>query len=195
LYFDDNHPGHFPHRMVNFYFLEFSQVNPRIQVEHTVTEEVTGVDLVQAQMKIAAGATLQEVGLVQEQIQPRGVAIQCRVTTEDPEREFSPDTGTITLYRHSAGKGVRVDGIGYSGLTITPFFDSMIVKYTVLGSTFQETVARMKRVLQECRIRGVKTNIGFLLNVLSHPVFESGIVTTSFIDDVSLDRFDCLVPP
>lgn len=153
------------------------------QVEHTVTEEVTGVDLVQAQIKIAAGATLDEIGLVQGEIQPRGVAIQCRVTTEDPERDFAPDTGTITLVRHSAGKGVRMDGIGYSGLTITPYFDSMIVKYTVLGSNFQEAVRRMQRVLQECRIRGVKTNIGFLLNVLSHPQFASGIVTTSFIDD------------
>lgn len=161
----------------------FIEVNPRIQVEHTVTEEVTGVDLVQAQIKIAAGATLQEVGLIQDQIQPRGVAIQCRVTTEDPERDFAPDTGRLTLYRHSSGKGVRMDGIGYSGLTITPYFDSMIVKYTALGSSFEETVARMKRVLQECRIRGVKTNIGFLLNVLTHPQFQTGIVTTSFIDE------------
>ena len=112
-----------------------------------------------------------------------GVAIQCRVTTENPERDFAPDTGTLTLYRHSAGCGVRMDGIGYSGLTITPYFDSMIVKYTARGSGFKETVARMKRVLQECRIRGVKTNIGFLLNVLSHPEFATGIVTTSFIDE------------
>lgn len=161
----------------------FIELNPRVQVEHTVTEEVTGIDLVQAQIKIAAGATLEEVGLIQNQIQPRGVAIQCRVTTEDPERDFSPDTGTISLYRHSAGKGVRMDGIGYSGMTITPYFDSMIVKYTCSGATFSETVARMKRTLQECRIRGVKTNIGFLLNVLSHPEFESGVVTTSFIDE------------
>lgn len=161
----------------------FIEVNPRIQVEHTVTEEVTGIDLVQAQIRIAAGASLDDIGLVQENIQPRGVAIQCRVTTEDPERDFAPDTGTITLYRNSAGKGVRMDGIGYSGLTVTPYFDSMIVKYTALGSTFGETVARMKRVLQECRIRGVKTNIGFLLNVLSHPEFAQGMVTTGFIDE------------
>lgn len=160
----------------------FIEVNPRIQVEHTVTEEVTGIDIVQAQIKIAAGNTLAQVGLVQEQIQPRGVAIQCRVTTEDPERDFRPDTGTLTLYRHSAGKGVRMDGIGYSGLKITPFFDSMIVKYTTYGATFGESTARMKRVLQECRIRGVKTNIGFLMNVLSHPEFVAGNITTSFID-------------
>jgi pyruvate carboxylase len=161
----------------------FIEVNPRIQVEHTVTEEVTGIDLVSSQLKIAAGATLEEIGLIQENISPRGVAIQCRVTTENPERDFAPDTGTVTLYRHSAGAGVRMDGIGYTGLKITPFFDSMIVKYTTRGSNFQETVARMKRTLQECRIRGVKTNIPFLLNVLSHPVFETGIVTTSFIDE------------
>jgi pyruvate carboxylase len=161
----------------------FIEVNPRIQVEHTVTEEVTGIDLVQAQIKIAAGATLEEIGLVQDDIQTRGVAIQCRVTTEDPEREFLPDTGTITLVRHSAGKGVRMDGVGYSGLKVTPYFDSMIVKYTVLGSNFREAVRRMQRVLQECRIRGVKTNIGFLLNVMSHPQFESGVVTTGFIDE------------
>jgi pyruvate carboxylase len=126
----------------------------------------------------------------------RGVAIQCRVTTEDAERDFAPDTGTISLYRHSAGAGVRMDGVGYSGLRITPYFDSMIVKYTTRGSTFQETVARMKRVLQEMRIRGVKTNASFLLNVLSHPDFASGIVTTTFIDEnpelkkVSQSRWD-----
>jgi len=161
----------------------FIEVNPRIQVEHTVTEEVTGVDIVAAQIKIAAGASLEEVGLIQENITPRGVAIQCRVTTENSERDFAPDTGTISVYRHSAGNGIRMDGIGYTGLTITPFFDSMIVKYTARGSSFKETCARMVRVLQECRIRGVKTNISFLLNVLTHPEFATGIVTTSFIDD------------
>jgi pyruvate carboxylase len=103
-----------------------------------------------------------------------GVAIQCRVTTENPERDFAPDSGTLSSYRHSAGNGVRMDGIGYSGYTVTPYFDSMIVKYTTRGSTFRETVNRMKRVLQECRIRGVKTNISFLLNVLAHPEFEKG---------------------
>ena len=125
----------------------------------------------------------EEIGLKQENIQPRGVAIQCRVTTENPERDFAPDTGMISLYRHSAGAGIRVDGVGYSGLAITPYFDSMIVKYTARGSSFAETVARMKRVLIECRIRGVKTNIPFLLNVLTHPEFETGIVTTAFIDE------------
>ena len=188
-----------------------------MQVEHTVTEEVTGIDIVQTQIRIAGGATFEEIGLVQENIKPRtlqhkmppvsqnvsiletdhislslslsftispgGVAIQCRVTTENPERDFAPDTGTISLYRHSAGAGIRMDGVGYTGLSITPYFDSMIVKYTTRGSSFAETVARMKRVLIECRIRGVKTNIPFLLNVLTHPEFESGIVTTAFIDE------------
>eukprot|EP00986_Skeletonema_menzelii_P012247 scaffold6677_cov155-Skeletonema_menzelii.AAC.16 len=161
----------------------FIEVNPRIQVEHTVTEEVTGIDVVQTQIRIAGGATFEEIGLKQEDIKPRGVAIQCRVTTENPERDFAPDTGTISLYRHSAGAGIRMDGVGYSGLAITPFFDSMIVKYTARGSSFAETVARMKRVLIECRIRGVKTNIPFLLNVLTHPEFETGVVTTAFIDE------------
>ena len=153
------------------------------QVEHTVTEEVTGIDVVQTQIRIAGGATFDEIGLKQENIKPRGVAIQCRVTTENPERDFAPDTGTISLYRHSAGAGIRMDGVGYSGLAITPYFDSMIVKYTARGSSFAETVARMKRVLIECRIRGVKTNIPFLLNVLTHPEFETGVVTTAFIDE------------
>lgn len=127
---------------------------------------------------------------------PRGVAIQCRVTTENPERDFAPDTGRLTLYRHSAGCGVRMDGVGYSGYVVTPYFDSMIVKYTVRGSSFKEAVARMKRVLQECRIRGVKTNIGFLMNVLAHPEFNEGSVTTSFIDEnpqlkmISQSRWD-----
>jgi len=161
----------------------FIEVNPRIQVEHTVTEEVTGIDVVQTQIRIAGGATFPEIGLVQENIKPRGVAIQCRVTTENPERDFAPDTGVISLYRHSAGAGIRMDGVGYTGLAITPYFDSMIVKYTARGSTFAETVARMKRVLIECRIRGVKTNIPFLLNVMTHPEFETGIVTTAFIDE------------
>jgi len=161
----------------------FIEVNPRIQVEHTVTEEVTGIDLVQAQMKIAAGASLEDVGLIQENISARGVAIQCRVTTENPERDFSPDTGTISLYRNSAGCGVRMDGVGYSGLKITPYFDSMIVKYTVRGSSFKEATARMSRVLQECRIRGVKTNIPFLLNCLQHDDFKNGELTTAFIDE------------
>jgi len=167
-------------RQGRHYFIE---VNPRIQVEHTVTEEVTGIDLVQAQIRIAGGASLEEVGLVQDKIHARGVALQCRVTTENPERNFAPDTGTLSVYRHSAGFGMRMDGIGYSGMTISPYYDSLLVKYTARGSNFEEVVRRMRRALQEARIRGVKTNIPFLLNVLTHPQFEAGVVTTSFIDE------------
>jgi len=161
----------------------FIEVNPRIQVEHTVTEEVTGIDLVQAQLRIASGASLEDVGLIQDRITARGVAIQCRVTTENPERDFAPDTGTLSVYRHSAGFGMRMDGIGYSGMTITPYYDSLLVKYTARGATFDETLLRMRRALQEARIRGVKTNIPFLLNCLTHPQFERGEVTTAFIDE------------
>jgi len=163
-----------------YYFIE---VNPRIQVEHTVTEEVTGIDLVQAQMRIASGASLEDVGLVQDRISARGIAVQCRVTTENPERNFAPDTGTLSVYRHSAGYGMRQDGIGYSGMTVTPYYDSLLVKYTARGATWEEVNRRMRRALQEARIRGVQTNIPFLLNVLTHPTFEKGIVTTGFIDD------------
>eukprot|EP00308_Calcidiscus_leptoporus_P024260 CAMPEP_0119373062 /NCGR_PEP_ID=MMETSP1334-20130426/23605_1 /TAXON_ID=127549 /ORGANISM="Calcidiscus leptoporus, Strain RCC1130" /LENGTH=1251 /DNA_ID=CAMNT_0007390719 /DNA_START=133 /DNA_END=3888 /DNA_ORIENTATION=+ len=161
----------------------FIEVNPRIQVEHTVTEEVTGIDVVQAQMRIAGGASLEDVGLVQQNIHARGIALQCRVTTENPERNFQPDTGVLSVYRHSAGFGMRHDGIGYSGMTVTPFYDSLLVKYTARGSNWEEVVRRMRRALQEARIRGVQTNIPFLLNVLTHPEFEGGVVTTGFIDE------------
>jgi pyruvate carboxylase len=163
-----------------YYFIE---VNPRIQVEHTVTEQVTGIDIVQAQMRIAGGATFEEIGLLQENIHATGIAMQCRITTENAERNFAPDTGTLSVYRHSAGFGMRMDGIGYSGMVVQPYYDSLLVKYTASGGNWEEVVRRMKRALQEARIRGVKTNIPFLLNVLSHPVFEAGIVTTSFIDE------------
>merc|ERR1719393_546093 len=163
-----------------YYFIE---VNPRIQVEHTVTEEVTSIDVVQTQLRIAAGASLEDIGLKQDEIYARGVAIQCRITTENAERNFAPDTGTISVYRHSSGFGMRQDGIGYSGLTITPYYDSLLVKYTARGASFEETLLRMRRALQEARIRGVQTNIPFLLNVLTHPTFEAGVVTTSFIDE------------
>ncbi|KAH8060665.1 pyruvate carboxylase [Aureococcus anophagefferens] len=161
----------------------FIEVNPRIQVEHTVTEEVTGIDIVQTQFKIAAGAKLGELGLVQEDIKARGVAIQCRITTENPERDFAPDTGTLSVYRHAQGFGMRIDGIGYSGMQVTPFFDSLLVKYTTRASTWGVAVRRMRRALLEMRIRGVKTNVPFLLNVLEHPDFIEGTVDTSFIGD------------
>ena len=161
----------------------FIEVNPRIQVEHTVTEEVTGIDLVQTQFKIAGGASLADLGLAQDKIHARGVAIQCRITTENPERDFAPDTGTLSVYRHAQGYGMRVDGIGYTGLAVTPFFDSLLVKYTTRGSSWPVAVRRMRRALLEMRIRGVKTNVPFLLNVLMHPDFLAGNVTTSFIGD------------
>merc|ERR1719182_467535 len=163
-----------------YYFIE---VNPRIQVEHTVTEEVTGIDIVQAQMRIAGGASLEQIGLTQDKIHATGIAMQCRITTENAERNFAPDTGTLSVYRHSAGFGMRMDGIGYSGMTVQPYYDSLLVKYTASGANWEEVVRRMKRALQESRIRGVKTNIPFLLNALSHPIFEAGAVTTSFIDE------------
>ncbi|KAJ1459420.1 hypothetical protein M885DRAFT_511373 [Pelagophyceae sp. CCMP2097] len=160
----------------------FIEVNPRIQVEHTVTEEVTSIDLVQTQFKIAGGATLNELGLTQDKIRTRGVAVQCRITTENPERDFAPDTGVLAVYRHAQGFGIRIDGIGYSGMTVTPFFDSLLVKYTARASTWQGAVSRMRRALLEMRVRGVKTNIPFLLNVLEHPDFIAGKITTSFIE-------------
>jgi len=143
----------------------------------------TGIDLVQTQFRIAAGASLKELGLIQENIKPRGVAIQCRITTENPERDFAPDAGTLAVYRHAQGVGMRVDGVGYTGMRITPYFDSLLVKYTARAETWPMAVRRMRRALLEMRIRGVKTNVPFLLNVLEHPDFIRGDVTTSFIGD------------
>jgi pyruvate carboxylase len=161
----------------------FIEVNPRIQVEHTVTEEVTGIDLVQTQFLIAAGASLAELGLVQENIHARGVALQCRITTENPERGFAPDTGTLAVYRHAQGAGMRIDGIGYSGMKVTPFYDSLLVKYTARAPSWEMVVRKMRRALLEMHVRGVKTNILFLINVLNHPDFIEGAITTSFIDE------------
>jgi len=161
----------------------FIEVNPRIQVEHTVTEEVTSIDLVQTQFLIASGKSLKELNLVQENIHARGVALQCRITTEDPERGFAPDTGVLSVYRHAQGNGIRIDGVGYSGKTVTPYYDSLLVKYTARAASWELVVRRMRRALLEMHVRGVKTNILFLLNVLSHPDFIKGTVTTSFIDE------------
>ena len=174
-----------------FFFIE---VNPRIQVEHTVTEMVTGIDLVRSQILIASGHTLHEapVGIPpQERIEIRGVAMQCRITTEDPERLFIPDYGRITTYRSAGGFAVRLDGgNGFGGSVITPYFDSLLVKVTTWGSNLEEAVQRSDRALREFRIRGVKTNIAFLLNLIGHPTFKSGEVTTTFIDDTpELFRF------
>ena len=161
----------------------FIEMNPRIQVEHTVTEEVTDVDLVQSQLRIAAGETLADLGLSQESIQLRGAALQCRITTEDPANGFRPDTGRITTYRSPGGAGIRLDGGSALGAEVGAHFDSMLVKLTCRGRTFDIAVARARRAVAEFRIRGVATNIPFLQALLDDPDFRAGRVTTSFIDE------------
>jgi pyruvate carboxylase len=164
-----------------YYFIE---INPRIQVEHTITEEITGIDIVAAQIQIAAGATLAQLGLTQDRISTRGFAIQCRITTEDPSKGFQPDTGRIEVYRSSGGNGVRLDGgNGFAGALITPHYDSMLVKCTCQGSTYEIARRKVLRALVEFRIRGVKTNIPFLASLLTHPTFIDGNCWTTFIDD------------
>jgi pyruvate carboxylase len=167
-----------------WYFIE---VNPRIQVEHTVTEMVTGIDLVQAQIRIAQGCKLHEVPLSlpkQEGVPLYGAALQCRVTTEDPEKNFAPDYGKISTYRSPAGFGIRLDGgTAYAGALLAAYYDSLLVKVTAWGLNLPEACQRMDRALREFRIRGVKTNIPFLENVVNHPRFRAGEVTTAFLDD------------
>ena len=166
----------------NHYFIE---VNPRIQVEHTVSEMVTGIDIVQSQILIAEGYSLdsKEIGIKgQESVEPRGYAIQCRVTTEDPLNNFSPDTGTIDIYRTGSGFGIRLDGgTGFTGATISPYYDSLLVKVTAWSRTFEDAVRKANRALREIKIRGVKTNVPFLINVLNHEDFLSGKCDTGFI--------------
>ena len=163
----------------------FIEVNPRIQVEHTVTEMITGIDLVKTQIHVAEGYSLHDevTGLPrQEDVRKNGFAIQCRITTEDPENEFMPDYGTILAYRSAEGFGIRLDeGSVYNGVRISPFFDSLLVKVTAHSSNIQDTVRKMKRALLEFRIRGVKTNIRFLLNIINHPVFVAGHATVNFL--------------
>ena len=162
----------------------FIEMNPRIQVEHTVTEEVTDVDLVQSQMRIAYGQTLAELGLRQENIHLRGAALQCRITTEDPASGFRPDTGKITTYRSPGGAGIRLDGGTIApGAQISPHFDSMLAKMTCRGRDFASAVSRARRGLAEFRIRGVSTNIPFLQAVLDDPEFVAGDLSTAFIDE------------
>jgi pyruvate carboxylase len=162
----------------------FIEMNPRIQVEHTVTEEVTDVDLVQAQLRIAAGQTLDDLGLHQDAIRLRGAALQCRITTEDPTNGFRPDTGMVNTYRSPGGAGVRLDGgTVYAGAAVSPHFDSMLVKLTCRGRDFRSAVERSRRALAEFRIRGVSTNIPFLQALLAEPDFVAGGVPTSFIDE------------
>jgi pyruvate carboxylase len=162
----------------------FIEMNPRIQVEHTVTEEVTDVDLVQAQIRIAAGESLADLGLTQDRIQLHGAALQCRITTEDPANGFRPDTGIINTYRSPGGAGIRLDGgTAHAGASISPHFDSMLVKLIARGADFPTAVRRARRALAEFRIRGVSTNIPFLQAVLAEPDFLAGGVPTSFIDE------------
>ncbi|MES3021551.1 MAG: pyruvate carboxylase [Pseudomonadota bacterium] len=170
-----------------FYFIE---VNPRIQVEHTVTEQVTGIDIVKAQIRIGEGASIGSAASdlagvpAQRDIRLNGHALQCRITTEDPEKNFTPDYGRLTAYRSAAGFGVRLDaGTAYSGAVITPYYDSLLVKVTTWASSAHEAIARMDRALREFRIRGVSTNLQFLENVINHPQFRSGECITRFIDD------------
>ena len=162
----------------------FIEMNPRIQVEHTVTEEITDVDLVQSQLRIAAGESLADLGLSQESIVPHGFALQCRITTEDPTQGFRPDTGRITTYRSPGGAGIRLDGgTVTTGSEISPHFDSMLVKMVARGRDFGAAVARARRALAEFRIRGVATNIYFLQAVLADETFASGDLSTHFIDE------------
>ena len=162
----------------------FIEMNPRIQVEHTVTEEITDVDLVQSQMRIAAGESLADLGLDQADLKIRGAALQCRITTEDPTNGFRPDVGMITTYRSASGAGIRLDGgtVG-TGVEISPYFDSLLVKLTARGRTFELATARARRALAEFRVRGVTTNVPFLQAVLADPDFVAGNLSTGFIDE------------
>ncbi|ULL10154.1 pyruvate carboxylase [Mycobacterium liflandii] len=161
----------------------FIEMNPRIQVEHTVTEEITDVDLVSSQMRIAAGESLEDLGLRQETVRPHGAALQCRITTEDPTNGFRPDTGRISALRAPGGAGIRLDGSTNLGAEISAHFDSMLVKLTCRGRDFSTAVNRARRAIAEFRIRGVSTNIPFLQAVLDDPDLQAGRITTAFIDE------------
>ena len=167
----------------NFYFIE---VNPRVQVEHTITELITDVDIVMSQLQIAMGKNLhEEIGIpTQDKLRIHGYAIQCRITTEDPLNNFMPDIGKIDTYRSPGGYGIRLDiGNAFAGAVVTPFFDSLLVKVCTHAITFDQTIEKMRRALKEFRIRGVKTNIPFLANVINHSTFKSGQAITTFIDE------------
>lgn len=168
----------------NHYFIE---MNPRIQVEHTITEMTTGIDLVQSQILVAQGYSLdsKEVGIYsQEDIKPRGYAIQCRITTEDPSNNFAPDTGKIDVYRTSSGFGIRLDGgNGFGGAIISPYYDSLLVKTTAYSRTFEDAVRKSIRAIKESTITGIKTNVDFLINVLNNETFRKGECDTNFISE------------
>uniref|UniRef100_A0A914NG40 Pyruvate carboxylase n=1 Tax=Meloidogyne incognita TaxID=6306 RepID=A0A914NG40_MELIC len=168
-------------RAGNHYFME---VNARLQVEHTVTEEITGVDLVQAQIRIAEGKSLDDIKLKQDAISVSGAAIQCRVTTEDPAKGFQPDSGRIEVYRSGEGMGIRLDGASaFAGSVISQHYDSLLVKVIARARNHHSAASKLVRSLKEFRIRGVKTNIPFLINVLEQPEFRTGVVDTLFIDE------------
>lgn len=173
----------------------FIEVNPRIQVEHTVTEEVTGIDIVRSQILISMGYPLDHKTIFirsQEDVECQGVAVQCRVTTEDPSNNFKPDYGTLIAYRSASGMGIRLDaGSAFPGAIISPYFDSMLVKITGWGRTQEGAAQRLHRALREFRIRGVKTNIGFLLNLLQNKTFQKGDATVNFIQE----HPELIVPP
>ncbi|XP_063364883.1 pyruvate carboxylase, mitochondrial [Cydia amplana] len=165
----------------NFYFIE---VNARLQVEHTITEEVTSIDLVQSQIRVAEGMTLPELGLTQDKIKTQGFAIQCRVTTEDPANNFQPSTGRLEVFRSGEGMGIRLDSAAtYAGAIVSPYYDSLLVKVISHANDLPASAAKMTRALREFRIRGVKTNIPFLLNVVGNQKFLSGALDTYFIDE------------
>ena len=162
----------------------FIEMNPRIQVEHTVTEEVTGIDIVQTQFLLASGRTLEDLGITQGSITVTGAALQCRITTEDPAKDFRPDSGRISGYRSAGGAGIRLDGGTVAvGAEVLPYFDSLLVKVTARGRTWADAVARERRAVTEFRIRGVATNISFLQAVLADPDFVAGAATTELLDD------------
>jgi pyruvate carboxylase len=164
----------------------FIEMNPRIQVEHTVSELLTGIDLVQTQILIAEGYALNnpEIGLPnQSVVSKRGYAIECRITTEDPANHFFPDTGTLSSFRSAEGFGIRLDGNACAGSEIMPYYDSLLVKVSTFSLTFEGARRKAIRALKDMEISGVKTNIGFLLNVLQHPYFKEGLCDTAFIDD------------
>ncbi len=161
----------------------FIEMNPRIQVEHTVTEEVTGVDLVLSQLRIARGETFADLGYRQADIRVQRTAIQCRLTTEDPTDDFRPATGTINAYRSPGGPGIRLDGATYAGADVTPFYDSLLVKMTTSGADFAQAARRARRALTEFTVRGVASNVEFLRALLASPAFLSGEVTTAFLEE------------
>ena len=164
----------------NFYFME---VNPRVQVEHTVTEEITGWNIVETQIRLAEGASFEDLGLKQENIHTRGYAIQARITTENPAKQFQPDTGVITCFREATGRGMRLDGAGYQGYEVTPHYDSLLVKLTARDMTWEGTMNKLNRALNEFQVEGVQTNIPFLMNVLHNPIYRAGKATTFFLQE------------